>query len=171
MEYIPPLRWRGRYLECFLGVARGGDDVVNVGRVMLVPVSVPEVLTVDQIIYVKGSAVSGNLRAGIYSDPDGDGPDGDALLVDSGVVAVSAGATRKQAVAINPTVIEPPMVWGALEFSSATMEVEWASGQAYRGDEPSTRYYDLGAFAALSDPCPVTALLNLAVHLWIRVVA
>jgi len=170
MEHIPPLKWRGRYLESFLGATSGGDDVANIGRVHLVPVPVPEVLTVDQIIYIKGGVVAGNLRAGIYRDPDGDGPDGDGLLVDSGGVAVSAFNNRKQAVAIDPTVIEPPMVWGALEFSDATMEIHWAQGFAYLGDEPTSKYYDLGAFGALSDPCPPTAITTKPVNLWIRVV-
>ncbi len=168
MQRVPPLRFRPRYLEAMVGASRGGASAITADRVNIVPLVVGEVMTVDQIIYVKGGAVAGNLRAGIYSAPDGDTPDGNPLLVDSGTVAVSPLANRKQAIPINPTVIEPPIVWVGIAFDNIGNQVSWASGYFFQGDEPNCRYYDLGAWGALDDPCPATTDPNLPMNAWLR---
>jgi len=151
-----------------VGASRGGASAIIADRVNIVPLVVGEVMTVDQIIYVKGGAVAGNLRAGIYSAPDGNTPDGNPLLVDSGVVACAALNNRKQAIPITPTVIEPPIVWVAIGFDNIGMEISWGGGFWYQGDEPNCRYYDLGAWGPLDDPCPATTDPNLPINAWLR---
>lgn len=154
-EWHPELY--ARLLPYMGDLGRIGNLTPVVGRVYLQPIQILFTLTIDQICYVKDNVIAGNVRAGLYESAV-DLPDTGALLADTGSVAMSALGDRRQHIDLLADLqLYPALYYIALEFSDVTARASTASYFATRGDvPPELRSYDLGAFLALTNPCPVT---------------
>jgi hypothetical protein len=127
----------------------------SVLRVWLTPVLVPENCKVDRISIYMSTASSGKrIRLGVYADNNGS-PYWSPLLVDSGDIDVSATGTKTYA--ISPAVALPKgIVWVCVLTEDATMAYfRSANAVSYLGWAMDGCYYDLGAWGALTNPCPV----------------
>lgn len=132
----------------------GGNRTPTVNRVYLTPFVVWYPMTIDQLIYSKGSAVAGNVRGCIYESIN-DLPDGGQLLADSGPIAMSPGVNIKQALDLPDTRLDPALYYCGFQWSDAGARYLDCGTRTQRGDPPNGRYYTPGAFA-LTDPCPAT---------------
>jgi len=133
------------------------NGVVN--RVFLAPVWVPVRCTVDELVaYCNAASAGKNFRLGLYGrgTPNWETPLGAPLLAESGNIAAAVGGL---VYAIVPPVIVPAgLVWLALATEDAVMQYS-ASGNAdifENSADPMMGgcHYLLGAWGALTNPCP-----------------
>jgi hypothetical protein len=148
-----------RFLVPIWGIDAGTTTTGVALRVWLAPVWVPENCKVDQISAYIGSGAD-RVRLGIYAD-NGGTPYGGALLVDSG--NINAYPDGVKTYAISPAVALPKgTVWVCVLTENNYMVFNRsANAVSYLGGVMDGCYYALGAWGALTNPCPaVTALAS-----------
>ena len=130
------------------------SSVVTIGRVFLIEFEVQHIITVDQIVWINGAAVSGNVRAGIYGPiTTEETANASPLVYDSGDV-VQTGINSAQAHTLSTTkILTPGRYYAALELDNGTGTFmrQGAQNQVLGW----TQYYDRGGgYGALTNPCP-----------------
>ena len=129
--------------------------------VYLQPLYVPRGCTVNALHFrvLTGSAGQ-NMRAGIYAD-NGGTPVGGALLFDSGDVDVTAAAVYVCAIA-PPRSLTRGNYWVCVATQDTVMRFDGASLTTYftGGAHPNFDgcKYVLGAWGALTNPCPAVTV-------------
>jgi hypothetical protein len=129
-------------------------------RVYIVPIQIPYMVIIDRLAYTLDTVSAGNVRMGLYRD-NGDTPVGGALVVESGSVA-KAGTGRKQEVTIPNTQLTPGLYWLAVLSDESTTIIYRCDGAYGTGGTLLACYYDIGAYGALTNPCPAITLSNVA---------
>ena len=145
-----------KYLKSLFDMRADATLTHVANRVYLTPIEVPVRLTVDRICVSKLGVAAGNYRAGIYKD-NGNTPTGGALVVESDSIA-KGGAWASIELTIAATQLEPGLYWIAILSDEATTQVLATYNSEGVGLSVENRYYDIGAYGALTNPCPATLL-------------
>ncbi|GAJ06618.1 unnamed protein product, partial [marine sediment metagenome] len=125
---------------------------IVVNRFYTVPFKVEFTVTLDRIGWIQGT-LAGNCRGGIYRD-NGDTPVGGALIVDSGLLAVPAGAQRKKEIPIVSTRLTPGLYWVGATFDDIVNTINRIDLTVVPdGTLPASWFLNAPA-AALANPYP-----------------
>ena len=128
-----------------------------IGRVFISTIDIPRTLTVDRIIYGVGGASNGNVRLAIYGPivpvlgAPPDLPDGSDLVVESASVA-QAAANVNQVVTIANTLLNRGLYAIGIQGDDVTGTIT----RIFDSATNFPRHFNIGAYAAFPDPCPVT---------------
>ena len=139
-------------------------------RVSIQPIYIPRKTTINAVGFRQGGAgaAATDFRLGIYAD-NGNTPVGGALLFDSGEVAAD-GANGPKEKAISPAIEAlPGYVWAALLTEDTLFDfIRSGANSLILSTEFQGVFYTLGAFGALTDPCPSITETTAAPFFYIR---
>ena len=127
----------------------------SINRVWITPIWIPRALTINEAYFWLATASAGqNARIGLYAD-NGNTPVDGRLLYDSG--NIGTGVVGLKGGVMAPLNLPRGLVWAALATSDGVMSFYRESASAWCAlSIPNFDgcHYTLGAWGALTNPCP-----------------
>ena len=144
---------KGRWIKPYHWVVAVTNQAFTAGRVLLSEFEVASTMTVDQIVYIVGSTLSGSVTVGIYGPiATEETASGAALAVESASTA-QGSINTSQAITITDTVLTKGRYYLALEGDNAAGTYQRIGNQTQVVGWG--QYYDrAGGYGALTNPCP-----------------
>jgi hypothetical protein len=168
-KFFTSRKLKRRWLSALHGQGIAANSTtLTAGTVYLSLIEILETVTIDQIVWINGATVAGNVRVGIYGPvPTEETSNAAPVLYDSGDIAQSGTSAPQTHTLSTPKTLAPGRYYLALEVSDATATVlRHANNAQVTGWLQA--YARGGGYGALTDPAPAPSSTTICPSLRLR---